>query len=470
MSGRLAGLALAALCAYAVAGERSCDESPFRFATPVTPAGAVPDRGELGAVTLPPEAYAAVRGDLADLRVVRQGGGGAVPCLVTVAREERHQTVRHPVRLRLTRADELPDGRLRLTLEREDADRMDRPLAGLCIQTPLKDFERRVTAELSADGARWLPGASGVRVLDLSSRADFRACEVALSSVPGARFLRLTIEGSDEWQEASPRSVTTTADGAGTVQAVQRTVHEAARRFRVDRVDGWTEESEWVRDASRLVDRQVRVSAEVPAELQKRFPEARLIRFEAARVPLERILTRTAKPVVSLAYQLFEKRDAPGAGEAAWQPIASGKVSRIVFRDIREERLEIAFAEARASAFCLVLPDREGASDLELVCGRGPSHQVVFPLAAGEAYTLLAGCPELEGPAGYQSDQIRVLLRAYRPVELKLEGWRENPMWRRPERSAAGAAWVLPAAVVLAVAALAAAVAFALRRMPESVS
>jgi hypothetical protein len=57
------GLALAALCAYAVAGERSCDESPFRFATPVTPAGAVPDRGELGAVTLPPEAYAAVRGD-----------------------------------------------------------------------------------------------------------------------------------------------------------------------------------------------------------------------------------------------------------------------------------------------------------------------------------------------------------------------------------------------------------------------
>jgi hypothetical protein len=84
-----------------------------------------------------------------------------------------------------------------------------------------------------------------------------------LSSVSGARFLRLTIEGSDEWQEALPRSVTTTADGAGTVQAVQRT---SMRRPAASVWTVWTDgrrESEWVRDASRLVDRQVRVSAEV---------------------------------------------------------------------------------------------------------------------------------------------------------------------------------------------------------------
>lgn len=469
MRERLLGVAAVLLPAFAWAGEMSGDMTRYRFATPVALSGLGASSAELAEVVLPAEASLAVRDDLADIRVVRADSGELVPCLVDYARDEVRRTVRRSVGLRLARAEELEGGRLRVLLEREDRDPKARPLNGIVIHTPLRDFERRVTVELSSDGEKWELAAEDVRILDLSSHADFRANEIGLPPLSGQRFLRLTVDRMDEVRVSGGRSVTTSADGGGKVRSIERSILESVLPFRVDRVDGWTEETEWVRDAHRLTDRELRVSAGEPAELRRRFPEARLLCVESGRVPLERLLTRSAKTILSLTYQLFAKTDEAQTEGPEWRWVGAGKLSRILFRDYRQEQMEMVFPVTHADGYCLVLADAAGASDLEVVRGQGPFCHVIFPCAPGQRYQVLAGNPDVSGPAGYQAEQIRTLMRKYRPVDARLEGWRENPSWLKSREGAfAGeAAWALPAAVVLAIVVLGAAVAFALKRMPE---
>ena len=455
---------LAAVCLGAEGA--TGDASRFRYATPlVLPASA---REELAELVLPPEAYRETRRDLADLRVVRTGGGEAVPCLVECVTGEREERVRQSVGLRMVRAEELAGGRFQVTLEREVSEQKVEPLCGVVIHTPLRDFERRVTVETSSDGDAWLPAVRDACILDLSSHADFSLKEIRLPAVT-QRHLRLTVDRMDDVRAGASATVTTSADAEGAVRSIERQIGEERRPFRIDRVDGWLEQARWVRDARTLVPREVRTFTEEPAELKARYAQARLVCFEAGRVPLERVRTRSAKSVLTLAYILFEKTDTPGVGDPGWRQVAAGEVTRIAFRDFVRERMEITLAESRAPAYCLVFTDGKGAADVEVAGGSGSDYRVVFPYGAGQACTLLAGAPEASGPTGYGQEQIRLLVRrGFKPVKARLDGWRENPAWRRPGGRffSAEAAWLLPVAVALAVVVLGCAVAMALRRMP----
>lgn len=467
---RHAGLCLAAFLAAAglrAEGEAS-DASRFRYATPLAlPASS---QEELAELVLTPDAYLATRNDLADIRVVRTGGGEAVPCLVECVTVEREERVRRSVGLRLVKAEELDGKRMQVTLEREPSQEKPEPLCGLAIQTPLRDFERRVTVEVSSDAASWQPAVRDVRIIDLSSHADFRVTEIALPAV-AERYLRLMVDRMDETRTGASAMVTTSADAEGAVRNIERQIREEQRPFRIDRVEGWEEQVRWVRDARPLVAREVRSTPGVPAELKSRFPKARLLCFEAGRAPLERIQTRSSKSILSLDYALFERIDGARDGAPEWRQTVSGRVARIAFRDFLQERMEIVFAESRASSYCLVFAEGEGSADVGVVGGSGPDYRVVFPYEEGQVCSLLAGDPEAPGATGYQPEQIRLLLRrGVKPVKARLEGWRENPVWHRTGNRffSMEAGWLLPVAVLLAVAVLGVAVAMALKRMPEN--
>ena len=459
---------LAAVLAAACLGAQGAavDASRFRYATEfVLPVSA---QEELAELVLPPEAYRTTRNDLADLCVVRKAGGEAVPFLVECVTQEREERVRQSVGLRMVKADELDGKRFQVTLERDPSSQKQEPLCGVVIHTPLHDFERRVTIETSTDCDAWQLIVRDARILDLSSHADFSLVEIKLPAVT-QRYVRLTVDRMDDVRAGASATVTTSSDAEGAVRNIERQIREEQRPFRIDRVDGWLEQARWVRDARPLVPREVRVIPEAPAELKSRFAKARLVCFEAGRAPLERVKTRSAKNILSLAYILFEKTDVPHAGEPEWRQVAAGEVTRLAFRDFVQERMEITLAESRASAYCLVFKNGEGAADVEVIGGAGPDYRVIFPYGAGQACNLLAGAAEASGPAGYQPEQIRTLLRrGFKPRKASLEGWRENPVWHRTgcRLFSAEAAWLLPAAVVLAIIVLGCAVAVALRRMP----
>ncbi len=455
-----------AVCGGAWAGSES---ARFRYTLPLR----LPDSAqeELAELLLTPQVYAATRTDLADIRIVGAERGEAVPCLVECVTQERQERVRQAVGLRLVKAEELDGRRLRVTLEREAdaAAREAAPLCGVAIRSPLKDYVRQVAVEVSDDGATWAAAVEAAQIVDLSSHADFHQSEIGLPAFKG-RHLRLTVDKMDDMRVGAESAVTTVSDAGGVARSIERRLVEAMRPFRIDGVDGWAEQARWVRDARPLSAREVRVVADIPRELKARYPDARLICFAAGRMPLERVVLRSPASILRQAYVLLEQSDAPARmGLSEWRQTAAGTVSRIVFRDFKQERLEVTFPESRAACYCLVLADRGGAAALEVAGGAGSDYRVVFPYGAGESRTLLAGDPAAEG-CGYQPEEIRVLLRkGYRTVRAQaLGGWRENPVWRgsRGRSWLSDRPWFLPAAVTLAIVALGVAVMAAFMRLP----
>jgi hypothetical protein len=428
---------------------------------------------ELAELLLPPQVYAATREDLADVRIVGGDSGEMIPCLVACVTQAREERVRKAIGLRVVQAEELEGQRLRVTVEREGEAVLAEtaPLRGLAIRTPLRDYVRRVGVEVSADGGVWTVAVTNAQILDLSSYADFRQNEIALPA-SGGRYVRLTVDRMDDVKTGPEASVTVLSDAQGVTRSIERRLVEAMRPFRIDGIDGWTEQVCRVGDARPLAERDVRVLAEVPRELVARYPDARLVCFSAGRMPLERVTLMSEKGILRQGYVLLEQADASaGGGRRGWRQVAAGAVSRIVFRDFRQERMEVCFPESRAAGYCLVFADARGAADLVVAGGAGPDYRVVFPYGAGQARTLLAGDPAASGGAGYQPDEIRVLLRkGYRTVQAQtLGGWRENASWK----GSAGRTWLserrwlLPGAVTLAVVVLGIAVLAAFMRLPE---
>jgi len=457
-------LGLSALCLRATCETNSL--SRFQYATPLRLPTS--DQEELAELVLPAAAYRVTRDDLSDVHVVRAKSGEDVPFLLECVTEERKERVRRDVELHLVKAETLDGNRLQVTLERATSALPVAPLCGVVIDTPLRDFDRRVTVEASADGLAWQRVVDDARIFDVSSHARFSQKEVVLPAV-SQRCLRLTVDRMDDVRVGTSATVTTAADSEGVVRSIERQIREEQRPFRVDGVRGWEEQERWVRDGRPRVARDVRTGGGVPDELKSRFPTARLLCFEAGRVPLERINMRSQKSILSLPYMLFAQSGSSREGAPAWRQVASGELKRLAFRSYIQEQMAITFSESRALSYCLVLTDGADATDLEVVGGAGPDYRVIFPYRAGQTFSLLAGAAEASGPAGYQPEQIRLLLRrGFKPVKASLDGWCENAAYQRSGRRffSVESAWFLPVSVAFAILVLGGAVVLALRRVP----
>lgn len=460
--------AVAAALGHAVAAEAV---ERFRYLLPLK----LPASGqeELAALVLPPQVYAATRADLADVRVAAGAGAELVPCLVECVTEPREEKARAPVEVRLVKAEELDGQGLRVTLERagESGSWAGLPVCGLAIRSPLRDYLRRVAVEVSRDGAAWETALADARIADLSSYVDFRQNEVDFA--PRAeRFLRLTVARVSDVREGPESTVTTVSDAQGVTTSIERTLIRESRPFRIDAVEAWASETKVVRGSKTLAARSVRVRSEPPRELAVRYPEARLICFDASRMPLERLELGTKKGILRLSYVLLEQGDAPArAGVGEWRQAAAGEVARLAFRDISQARMTVRFPESRAACYCLVFADRRGAGDVVVEGAFGADYRVVFPCSPGQSSMLLAGAPDMTEGCGYQPEEIRALLgRGVKPVAAEAAGgWRENPAWmgHKGQQWLAERRWLLPAAVTVAAVALAAALLAAYMRLPE---
>jgi hypothetical protein len=453
-------------CGFTFGKQAAGDLFRFQYSAPLRlPATA---QEELADLVLTPQVYAVTRDDLADVGIVHGESGSPVPCLVECVTEERCELTRVNVPLRLVRAEERDGGRLRITLVRDDSSQSAFPLRGVVIHTPLRDFERTLTVEVSEDGSEWQTVAQEARILDLTSYADFRVEEVGLPAVT-QRHIRLTVNQMIERRQGSSTTVKTSADAKGAVQHTERAFFEEQKPFRVDRVDGWVEHERWVRDARPLTTREYRFLSAEPEALRNQFPTARLIGFEAGRAPLSKVVLKSDVRVLNLSFQLFEKGDAAQEAQSGWRQIAKGVVTRTAFRAYLEERLGLSFNVSRASCYCLVFTDRSGAADISIAECLGPDYHIIFPFSTDQSYRLLAGNPDATQLEGYEPEQIRGLIRqGFKPVRAHLAGWLENPSWQRNRRGifSFGTRWLLSVSVVFAISVLGLSVAWALRHIP----
>jgi Protein of unknown function (DUF3999) len=427
---------------------------------------------ELAELVLPQALYGLTQDNLSDLRIMRSDRVTPVPFLLEHVTKKRCIVSRKTVSLKLLGASELEGEKLQVLLSRgENQDAalfVQEPLKGLTVHTMLRDFERSIKVEVSSDNRTWETVVEAARIFDVTAFADFRETEIKLPNVT-QRYLRLTVDNMFSEQMKLTETVKTSGDAKGNLNAIERQFVEAKRPFRIEQVSGWVQRETWVNDDRPLVSREFKLLEDPrDSELQRRFPKASLIFFEAGRAPLERVTLKTASRMFRVECQLLVERkdEEVQPGENRWVRMASASVHRLAFRGFLKEELHVTFSEIRAPKYCLVIPEQTDVSDLVIASCEGPDYRVVFPCNVGDSMVLVCNNPERRGVPGYNADQVRALLnRGITPVKAGLgpvvqdgKGPRQGPKINM--------SWVLSAAVVLVACVLGVAVVLALKRMP----
>ena len=462
MNGGKIILAISCLASAALAGSET-----FSHSAPVKMPAITQD--ELAELILPQAIYAVTRENLADVRLVRSDGTTPIPFLVECVTTKRCYFSRDTRSLRIHKVDELDGQKLQLVLRRvESEDVTLLPLSGLVIHTPLRDFERKIKVESSADGVTWKTVVESARIYDVSNFADFRVKEIELPGV-AQRYLRLTVDQMVAPGAPLTTTVKTSEDKGGNIRNIDRQFVEENRPFRIDRVDGWVQKESWVQDARPLVKREFRTRAEEPdSELRHRFPKASIIFFELGKAPLERVTLKSASRMFRVDCQLLIEREVTQPGEEHWVRIASACTSRLAFRDYLREELHVSSSESRAEKYCLVMSAQSDAPDLAIAACEGPDYRSVFPCSVGDSIKLVCGNADKVLAVGHNPGQVRALLNSgIKPVRAELgpliqDGRAQGSSWK------INTTWLLTMAVLLAACVLGVAVAVALKRMPPA--
>lgn len=424
---------------------------------------------ELAELILPQPIYAVTREDLADVRLVRSDGTTPIPFLVECVTTKRCNFTRETRSFRIHKVEELDGQKLQMVLRRvEPDDATLLPLSGLVIHTPLRDFERKIKVEASADGVTWKTVVESARIFDVSNFADFRVKEIELPGV-AQRFLRLTVDPIISSGAPLTTTVRTSEDKGGAIQNIDRQFVEEKRPFLIERVDGWIQKESWVQDARPLVKREFRMLEEEPdSELRHRFPKASMIFFELGKAPLERVTLKSASRMFRVDCQLLTEREVTQPGEERWIRIASACTSRLAFRDYLREELHITCSESRVEKYCLVMSAQADAPDLAIASCEGADYRAVFPCSVGDSVKLVCGNADKVFTVGHNPGQVRALLNSgIKPVRAQLgpltqDGKPQGSSWK------IDTTWLLTMAVLLAACVLGVAVAVALKRMPPA--
>ena len=450
-------LLLLASCACA------SDITRYRYINPVMLPEPTQDE-ELAQVLLTPEMFRVTQDNYADIRVIRDGARKMVPCLVECVTEERHKIRRIPESITLTGVAEETDSRLRITLTRTAKSPLP-PLSGLVIKTPLRDFERHVQVEVSEDGEAWTTIVETARIFDVTSFADLRETDIPVPPTTH-RHIRLTFNKHDQQPDAVTH-IRTSADAQGEVNAIERSFKEEQRPFRVDNVDGWREESYWVRDERPLHSREI-CNLETQAPSRRRhamfgLPEHDTwMFFDADRVPLESLTMDSPERILKTPYALFMEIEQVGI----WRRIASGTLERVAFRDYRSERMTVIWDVTRANRYCLAVPGT--APTLSFTEAKGPGYRVVFPYGKDDRMSLFLGNPKAVS-TGQHTDQIKMLMRVItNPLMAEPSPLEENPAWHGKSGLDINMSLILSLAIALTVIVLGFALATAMRRLPQA--
>jgi len=362
--------------------------------------------------------------DFADLRLIDWEAES--PVVVPFALERRLGEAREDAgRLasRITAVEEKENNLLeveaRLTGEKSDA-RVSR----IVIDTPLKDFERRVRVYGSEDGTNWIELVSGSLIFDYSRYLDFRRTVIDLPPVEYRRF-RIVIDGAVETLASPYREIARTeVDGEVFMEETRTT--ESVRPFRIDalrfletREDEEVEKLLATYETATVLIQHDKESNETWIDVESR--DQPLLELEL--LTEERNFRRVVKLLLP----------ATGKGDGKWVTAATGRVFRYDLGGLDEERLRFPIPEQRYGRYRVAIA--HGDNPPVAIGGieqRGPYYDVFFVGTPGHRYRLYYGSAEesLKAPR-YDTAVIRLARKRASPWTLDALGdEQENPEFR----------------------------------------
>ncbi|NQU38640.1 MAG: hypothetical protein HQ523_01675 [Lentisphaerae bacterium] len=405
--------ACAIFCADMACG--AVESAPFKYIREITTTSA---QEEIAAIPLDESSWELLQADAADLRVFN-GADTVVPHLMRRAMAKRLRRVQVVAPSRVTGLREMEGNRIEIEMALDgDALAADQ----LWLETPLKDFERRVSVDGVGEEGTTVRLVTDALIYDYSRYMDVRHVSVDLPR-NDHRLLRVTIDAVTDSAQSPRTEITRTLREDTELQRTETTA-ETVRPFRINTARLYTHRDE-ERNRETL-SRDYRVKEWSVSEDAKR--RISTIEIESYHTPLTALIIETParnftrRATVQIPYQ----RD----GREQWRSIGAGVLSRISFRDFSRETMAIELPEQQSHRFRVLLHNGDAPPlRLEGLRGRGPLWQALFLAAPGQSYRLLLGSEQVPAPLFDTAHIERLLARDIAPRPFEIGPLMDNPAY-----------------------------------------
>jgi hypothetical protein len=376
-----------------------------RFAKPLTlPAF---EGEELVAVPLDSDVFARSEINYPDLRIV-DAENNEVAYVIRRAQQNRSRKVQSVWSAEKLALKPLEDGGLEITFQ-SDLQRHPRAPQGIRFYSPLVNFDHHVKVETSTDGENWKTLVDDGLIFDYSQFMDVRnlAVELPHDSIEQMEdkptHYRLTFDDVTQEQQSQLLQLSRNLQGDEETNRTERTVINR-QPFRIDRIELWIDEIR--KDVA--ADREEAYPVVIDGIEQDPENKQTFVIVKSRREPLTEIAIVT--PARNFTRNARLEMPVERGDAKTWQHVGSTNFSRIDFRTLQRESLDLSFPETRASEYRLVIENHDSPPlEIDEVTARGHVYEAVFLANKGANYTLTYGS-DLVPPPNYDTAAISASL------------------------------------------------------------
>lgn len=361
---------MALLLAASTSFAATVDVSRYQSVVDLPPG---PNREELVSVRLSPDIFEATLPGLADIRIA-DPKNQSVPYLITQRTELTTDRTRQSLSLkRLTFNDNADQNSIEVVFERDP--KVAAP-GRLEVRTPLRNFEKSVSVQGSADGKTWTPLAEGAVIFDASRFMDVSRSEITFPETPFL-YYKVIIQDVTDSQSSPVSELTRFMGGSSTgqVQYTDRTSTIRNRDFRIDQL----EFSRTLVRGSVTKTRLIPVPVTNLATRADAKSNKTTIRFDARRTPVSSLRLLTASRNFSRRFTLYTLDPDAGIPTPPRSELARGTLTRFAFRSLVQDSTEITFPENRGPVYELEIENGDNpALEIAGVSLKGPEYQILY--------------------------------------------------------------------------------------------
>lgn len=403
------------------------------------------DDDQIVAVELDADVFHATRAGQPDVRVLDDRGVETPYLREPIARRRSTVTLTAtPVEIRELRETE---GQIEFQLRRP-ANHPD--IEGIRIETPLHDFEIRVSVWGANEDDAWTPLVANSLLYDYRRFADLRELDVRFATNEFRRF-KVRVDSAIDEQESPYRELTRRLRGGVEEERNERSSIQR-RPFRMDRV---------------LLLHAVESTRLEDYDERDCEPATQRVEHDARNKQTIVYATTRQEPLVAWTIQTssrnFHRRAFVQVPEFAdsrnWTTIGSAPIAQLQLAGIHREQLTLAFAERSTPSYRVVIENEDNPplEEVRLV-GRARAYRIVFLAHPARTYRLHYGSETAQTPQ-YEAGAVLASLRKSASLNEARLGDEQESQEFRGEPSAAvlrllNHRYFLATAIVLAVAAL----------------
>lgn len=381
------------------------------------------DRTSIIALPLDCDIYEHCQLNMNDLRLF-DDQSKAIPFMLVKAVGQKQTARTVPIATaKVESLEESEDGRLEIRLQLPEKKPSPR---GLRIHTPLRDFDLNVQVLGSEDGQAWHTLAENVHIYDYTRFIDVRQCDVPLPENNCRHFKLIVNRGTEQRQQALVQLSRQLKGG----QELSRTETSKLRTrpFRIESVQ-FIDKKETITAEEARVQNYPVTSFEVGTE-----GKTTVVLLKMRRQPVTSLVMVTESANFSRDVKVEVQR--PRGPTTQWATIATGRLSRVQFRDTDHENLRISFPEQRQEAYRLVIDNGDSPPlSIDGVQARGNVYELLYMSDTVKGHRLCFGAEDMDPPV-YDTAAIQELHRKHQPVQANLGPVQQNPSITKPALSA----------------------------------